>query len=107
MAVAADLHRNFLIPESTVPQYARQPKPQGFEMNCVILLCNIIISHFYIFFKAFRKNSENKRMGNPILLSSRRKHQKQPHDKERCADYSYGNQHWSYHKLNGGKIRVQ
>ncbi len=47
MAVAADSHRDFLIPEHTVLQYAR-------HMNCIYSFVFNIIAYIYeIFYRKF------------------------------------------------------
>ena len=47
MAVVADSHRSFLIPEDTVRQCLRQRIfDVKIQMNCVILLCKLIITCF-------------------------------------------------------------
>ena len=40
MAVATDFHRDFLIPENTVRQYARQRTDEAVQMLCVYSFVN-------------------------------------------------------------------
>ena len=51
MAVAADSHRNFLIPAHTVLRYARQRMEVTIQMLCVYSFVTVIIAQFF----AFRK----------------------------------------------------
>lgn len=53
MAVAADFHRDFLIPEHTVKQACPTTNTVGVRMPCVYSFVRIIVSYFLKKFKTF------------------------------------------------------